>query len=81
MLRAISIFFLCLAAGCTQFPEVDQATGDAAADLPYPTILPLPEIDAAIADQGLTAEEAEKFRQEVEELKRRGLWLRQQEVQ
>lgn len=81
MHRALIAIPLFLAAGCTQFPEVEEAVGKVDLDQAYPAISPLAEIDTAAAGQTLDAEFADNFAGEVDDLKRRGDLLRQREIE
>ncbi|WP_095596777.1 hypothetical protein [Actibacterium pelagium] len=81
MTRALLAVALLCAAGCTQIPEVEQAVGAGAIDQPYPKLAPQSEINAALAGGRLNEQSVESFEAEVEALKRRGQWLRNQEIQ
>ena len=59
MNRYLAFAALALPLGCTQFPELDQAARqEAAQHLPYPVILPLDDLLAAAAVSGTDAEQA-----------------------
>ena len=59
MNRYLAFALLTLPLGCTQFPELDQATRqDAALPLPYPVILPLDGLLAQATGRDTTAEQA-----------------------
>lgn len=81
MMRALFAIALLCTAGCTQIPEVEQAVGAGAADLPFPKLAPQSEINAAMTGGQLNETSAESFETEVEVLKRRGQWLRNQQIQ
>lgn len=81
MTRALIAIALICSAGCTQIPEVEQAVGTGASDQPYPKLAPQTEINTAISGGQLDDQSVESFEAEVNALKRRGQWLRDQQLQ
>lgn len=53
MTRRLSFLFVVLIAGCTSFPELDDATSPGARNAPYPELVPLGGLMAGIGDDRL----------------------------